>query len=356
MRIAFITPTLQAGGYEKVIIAYANELSRRGHKVDILCGEKTGELIETVESNIQIYDFQARARSFLFPLKKYLKNNQVDILYSAFREFNCISILAKRFAKSNVCIYATQHGFQKDSPLVSKIKGRIISKADKLIAVASGVADYEAKELHLDRNRFYISHNPVLDKRVPIKEEYHPWFSDDIPIIAVSGRLAEDKGKIYCIEILNKILTVQKVRMLILGDGPTRSRLEERTKEYGIQNNIDFLGYVTNPIGFVKECTLFLHTAIVEGFGNIIVEALYAGLPICTTNCSGPLEIIENGKYGVDLGSVKDEGFVDSAAEKIIKVLNGEYVFHGMKDRAMDYEVQSSTDEFLRMRNSINDQ
>lgn len=347
MRIAFITPTLQAGGYEKVIIAYANELSRRGHKVDILCGEKTGELIDTVESNIQIYDFQARARSFLFPLKKYLKNNKVDILYSAFREFNCISVLAKRFAKANVCIYATQHGFQKDNPLMAKIKGSIISKADKLIAVASGVADYEAKELHLDRNRFYISHNPVLDKRVPIKEEYHPWFSDDIPIIAIEGRLAEGKGQDYSLRILANILKTKMVRMIILGDGPLKGELIELAKRFGVAEQVGFLGYVSNPIGYLSHCTLFLHTALAEGFGNVIVEALYAGLPICSTNCSGPLEIIENGKYGVDLGSVKDEGFVDSAAEKIIKVLNGEYVFHGMRDRAMDYEVQSSTDEFL---------
>ncbi len=349
MRIAFITPTLMGGGYEKVVVSYANELSRRGHQVDILCGKKTGELLGDLNDSIKVYDFDARAREFLLPLVKYLKNNNVNILYCAFREYNCIGVLAKKLAKSNVCIYATQHGFQTDPKVVRYIKGRIISRADRIITVASGIADYESKELGIDRNRFVVLYNPVLDKSVEVKSESHPWFceKENIPIIVVSGRLAEGKGINYCIEILSYLLKNRTVRMIILGDGPNKKELINLSKRLNVEKSIDFLGYVNNPLGYMKNCSVFLHTALVEGFGNVVVEALYSNIPVCVTNCSGPIEIIENGKYGMDLGSVDAPGFVENAAEKILQVLNGKVMFSGLVERALCFEVQSSTDAFI---------
>ncbi len=115
MRIAFITPSLNQGGYEKIVISYANELSARGHKVDLLCGHLEGELLETVGKNIRLINFNARARSFFFPLVKYLRENRIDILYSAFRFYNCVSVVAKVVSKSKVTIYATQHGFEAEN-------------------------------------------------------------------------------------------------------------------------------------------------------------------------------------------------------------------------------------------------
>lgn len=349
MRITFITPTLSVGGYEKVVVAYANELCRRSHMVEILCFQKTGELLSTVSENVQVIGLNVRARTLLLPLAKYLKEIRPDILYCAFREINLIGVLAKKMARVDTCIYATQHGFQTDRPIVAWLKGLIIGRADRLITVADGVADYESKQLGIDRNRFVVLNNPVLDRRVEVPDEHHPWFDEveAIPIIVMAGRIAGDKGEVYGIDILAEMNKSRMVRMMYLGDGLALAEVKQHAKEKGVGDSIAFLGFVDNPMGYMKHCSLFLHTAIVEGFGNVVVEALYCNLTVCTTNCSGPLQIIGNGKYGVDLGSVYDEGFATKAARKIEQVLDGELSYEGKVERALCFEVEHATDQFL---------
>lgn len=349
MRIAFITPSMGLGGYERVILAYANELYKRGHTVDILCGFKQGELLREVSPEINIYDFQARARKFLRPLVSYIKKNKPDLLYCAFREYNCIGVLAKMVSGSKVCVYASQHGFQSKVPWMNYVEGRLIERADRLITVADDIADFESEKLGIARDRFLVFNNPVLDKTKKIQDVEHSWFleSEKIPIIVVSGRLAEDKGKKYCIEILDEIRKSKEVRMIVLGDGPCMSEIKGLVEEKELMNCIDFKGFVDNPLGYMRRCNLFLHTALVEGFGNVVVEALYSNIPVCVTSCSGPLQIIENGKYGMSLGMPSDENFVVRAADKIIQVLEGKVQYSGLVERAMDFEIQASTDQFL---------
>lgn len=350
MRIAFVTPSLAMGGYEKVIVAYANELNKRGHQVDIICGFKKGELIDTVNNGIQIIDFQARARKFVFPLAKYLKNNQVDILYCGFRSYNSIGILAKKIVKARTCVYASQHGFQADGRLERLIKGRIIKHADYLTAVTQEVADFEAEQMHIDVSKFSILNNPVFDKNEVIKKERHPWFDENVPIIAVCGRIASDKGKNFCIEILKVLNDSMPVRMLVLGDGPDLDKCRHLARRLHIDDKVDFMGYVRNPRGYMSGCKLLLHTALEEGFGNIIVEALAENIPVCATSCTGPMYIIQDEKYGINLGKVSDADFVNKSAEKVLAVLKGEIRFEGLKERAADFEVKKATDMFLGLK------
>ena len=349
MRIVFITPSLKQGGYEKVVISYANELSARGYDVDILCGFQKGELLNSVRSTVRLFDFKARARSFVFPLMQYLRVYQPDILYCGFREYNCIGVLAKRMTGAKVCVYASQHGFQRGNKIVQYLQGRAIRHADCLLAVADAIADYEADALHLDRDRFVITNNPVFDSREDVHKEFHPWFEPDeyIPIIIICGRLAEGKGIEYSLKIVSEINSSMNVRLLILGDGPLMEELKSEVKALKIEHLVDFLGYVENPMGYMAQCSLFLHTALEEGFGNVVVEAMQVGLIPCVTNCTGPMQIIEDGKYGVDLGSVQDECFVQNAAKKIIDVLNGKVAFSYLEERAACYDIQAATDQFL---------
>lgn len=68
MNIVFLTPRLTLGGYEKVVVNYANTFSKLGHKVSILCGFKEGNLLEQINKDIEIINFNARYRQFIFPL------------------------------------------------------------------------------------------------------------------------------------------------------------------------------------------------------------------------------------------------------------------------------------------------
>lgn len=349
MKIAFVTPSLTMGGYEKVVIAYANELSRRGHQVDILCGRKVGDLLNTVSPAVNILDFNARARDFVFPLIKYLKNNQVDILYCGFRSYNMIGTIAKLISRSKVCVYASQHGFQGDGKFESLLKGFIIKKADRLTAVTKTVAQFEADKMGIDPCRFNILNNPVYSDEQEIVAQPHKWLGEnkDAPVIVVCGRITRDKGIPTCIQILKQINTKKNVKMIVLGDGPLLNECKQLAAKEKVDHLIDFMGYIKNPLGYMVGCDLLLHTPVQEGFGNCIVEALVVNIPVCVTDCTGPIHIIQNNKYGVNLGKVTDAGFIEKSAQTVIDVLDGKIKFDNLQERALDFEIKKSTDQFL---------
>ena len=88
-------------------------------------------------------------------------------------------------------------------------------------------------------------------------------------------------------------------RLLILGEGDERQRLEGLAAELGIGQDVSLPGYEENPYRYMSRATLFVLSSAWEGFGNVLVEALAAGAPVLATDCrNGPREILEAVRRG----------------------------------------------------------
>ena len=123
--------------------------------------------------------------------------------------------------------------------------------------------------------------------------------------------------------------------------------LKAYTEEIGVADKVDFLGFVPNPMGYMKQCDVFLHPADIEAFGNVIVEALYCGLPVVTTKCKGPEEIIEHGKYGVVIGECNAPDIVQKGADALYDILTGKIRFDGLRDRALEFDAKYLETSYL---------
>lgn len=349
MKIAFITPSLKLGGYEKVVISYANELVRRDHDIFMICGFVEGDLLNQINDNVIIVNFNSKLRGFIFPLIKFLRENKdLDILYSGFRLYNCISIFAKYISRSKVKIYATQHGFERQNKVIEFFLGKIINKADYKIAVAKEIAIHEKKTLKLTTD-LKLLYNPVIKNNEIIKSETMKFFEEKKPIIAMAGRIAEAKDNQLGIKIFYELQKKIDSRLIILGTGPEIGNCQELVNKLSIQDKVVFLGFVNNPMGYLIHCNVFLHPAKVEGFGNVIVEALYCNCPVVTTNTSGPIEIIEENKYGINIGNYNDENVIDNGVKALEQILKGEIKFDNLKERANDFNTEKTTDRFLEV-------
>ena len=114
MKIVFFTPTLQIGGYERVIVTYANYIAETlNEEVTIICGNSNGDLKKEISQVVTVIDLQCRTKLLLFKLTEYFRKYQPDIFYSGFRIYNTITILACKIAQNNITkIYISQHGFE----------------------------------------------------------------------------------------------------------------------------------------------------------------------------------------------------------------------------------------------------
>ncbi len=355
MNITFITPSFKLGGYERVVVNYANAFSKLDHNISILCGFEYGELLCQVNKNVHIVCLNARIRSFIFPLIKYLNNNKIDILYTPFETYTSVAIIARHFSNNDFVIYGSSHGYDEGSKLSNCIYGKILKRADILTGVTKDLCEFDSKKFNIPINKYYVFNNPVINSEIPVIKEFHNWFKDkEYPIICMAGRLDENKNYYLALDIIKEVIKLKKIRLMIIGNGNELEKLKRKVNILEITEYVDFIGYVDNPLGYIKQCDIFLHTAKIESFGNVIVEALFCEKPIISTNCKGPEEILNNGQYGVLIGKYDDVDVVKNGVSAICNILDGKIKFKNQRKKALEYDAKYLEKDFIQYVDIVN--
>lgn len=119
---------------------------------------------------------------------------------------------------------------------------------------------------------------------------------DDIVLISI-GRLVARKGYYYAIEAISK-LNNKKVKYLIIGEGPEEKDLKSLIEKYGLEDNVILLGYVSEEkkYQYLSNSDIYLLSSLHEGFGICLMEAMYCGLPIVSTDHGGQTDFLIDGK------------------------------------------------------------
>ncbi|MGH2683545.1 MAG: glycosyltransferase family 4 protein [Actinomycetota bacterium] len=130
-----------------------------------------------------------------------------------------------------------------------------------------------------------------------------------VPVALCISRLVTRKGQDVLIRGWRKVLDrVPEARLLLVGDGPSRSRLEAMAAERGISASVTFAGQVSEgelpsyyAAGnvFVMPCRSRKGGLEVEGFGIVFLEAAAVGLPVVVGNSGGAAEAVEDGETGL---------------------------------------------------------
>ncbi len=150
--------------------------------------------------------------------------------------------------------------------------------------------------------------------------------------------------------MLNAMKALRKdnsgVQLLIMGGGPLEADLLAQRKELGLEDSVHFGGWVLDPSPFYHSAGCLVLSSRWEGFGNVIVEALAAGVPVVSTDCkSGPAEILGNGKYG-KLVPVGDSAALAKAMEESLsEPIDPE----ALKARAKDFSPEIIAKQYLEL-------
>lgn len=88
-------------------------------------------------------------------------------------------------------------------------------------------------------------------------------------------------------------------RLVIVGEGPDREKLEQLARELRVDDAVSFMGYQENPYQYMARSSLFVCSSLSEGFSTAATEALIVGTPVCTTEVSGMREMLGDSEYGI---------------------------------------------------------
>jgi glycosyltransferase involved in cell wall biosynthesis len=293
-----------------MMLALAEEFLGQGVDTGIVLMQKEGVLSENVPPQARVFDLQAqRAAVGPLALARYLRYRCPPVLLSA-GYTNRIALLARTLAVVPTSIVISERNNLTASSsnsrlpdwILNRLSGWVYPLADQVIAVSQGVAEDVSQTLGL-KESVEVVYNPVVGPQMlelAEKPVEHSWFLDaSIPVILGAGRLVEQKDFSTLLRAFAKVRKTRQARLVILGEGEKRPILEHQARQLGIRDHVWMPGFVSNPMKYMADASVFVLSSRWEGLGNVLIEAMACGVPVVSTDCpSGPAEILEDGSYG----------------------------------------------------------
>ncbi len=350
MKIVIFLPDFRKGGAQAMMINLANHWASQNHDILIVAGSRAGGLDERVAGAVNIVTGPGGgALSGLLPLRKVLKDRQPDILISALYHANIVAVLASLFIIKKPRIILTERNYLSSSlgelPPVKRSLFKILvsllyKRADRIVGISKGVCSDLIENHRLPPHMIGHIYNPVIAEDADTKLQetaVHKWFQDkDRPVFIAAGRLVPQKDYPTMLRAFQDFIKHTPARLIILGTGHLEGTIRDLRDALGLNDHVDFTGQVGNPLSYFKQADAFILSSAWEGFGNVVVEALYAGLTVISTDCkSGPAEILEDGRYGY----LSPVGDFKSLSENMRRAMTHPLDPQIQKQRAMEFSV-----------------
>lgn len=267
-----------------------------------------------------------------------VKTIPIDIVHAHEVKSDVITYLAARI--HSVPIVTTLHGWigngVKQRALIALDK-RIVRGFDRVIAVSEQIqrdlvgAGVPSEKVRLLHNAIVIERYRRTGRRGVLTEVVGRSVSS--PVIASIGRLSAEKGHADLIDAIGIVNSRgHKVSLVLIGDGPERSKLCEKIKALGLEQSIHLPGYIREPQRMLEDVDLMVLPSHTEGLPNAALEALLMEVPVLATRVGGTPEVITDGETGRLVPAHSPEGL----AVGIIEFLADSESWKRMASRGKD--------------------
>lgn len=310
VRVAQLITELDPGGAERIVYELATGLDRgRYEQLVISLRPATGEVARWLDkAGIRVrslrmrtkLDFGARRR-----LSALLRDERVELLNTHLIH---AAILGRRAAAGArvEALVSTVHlverpwrkwRFWADRATMRRVDAtvcvsesarteylrRVRAPPDKVRVILNGV----------DADRF-----AVASRRDDARRELA--FTEDERVIVSLGRLRRQKGHDLALRAMTTIAAAEpRARMLIVGDGPERRRLENLHARLRLWGCVSLLGQREDVPDILAAADCLVAPSRYEGFGLAVAEAMAAGLPIVASGVDSIPELVEDGVSGL---------------------------------------------------------
>jgi len=293
------------GGGEKLHLEYALEFKKKDYKVIIIAKKNSSLYEKSIANGLDVFKLTVRNLTFLnlfkiIELIVFYKKNKIDtVIFSASHDLKLGSISAKlagvkkivylrglaapiKFSWINYVLfkYILTHIIANSEAT----KGCILQNLGKYIETEKVKTIYHG--INTTENNSNNKIAEITDKGKGI-------------ILGNAGRLTQQKGQKYLIEIANE-LKERKLdfTLFLAGTGELLEELEYLIEKNNLQKEVVLLGFVEDMDSFMNSIDIFLLTSIWEGFGYVLVEAMLKSKPIVAFDISSNPEIVTNNETG----------------------------------------------------------
>jgi glycosyltransferase involved in cell wall biosynthesis len=364
IKILYFHPTYTFGGAERTSKHLFSKLNPEKFNVTLVSSKEISDLIKSpvVERNIYVEDLGMdiwfnNAGNFCKDIKiarRLLVEEEPDIAFAMMHYSSSVLAIARKISSFKGKVISSPRGpstdylntcfpDKKERFFLKMLFGFFCRYSDGIVVPSKGTKDDCVKNYGANSDKVAVINNSVDIETIisRCEEPADIKLPEGLPVIASAGRLTMEKNLPLLLKAFSIVRKRQKARLLIIGDGGERKNLEDLSDNLGISEDMIFLGFQENPHKYLKTADIFVHTCLVEGFGNVIIEAMACGLPVIATDCPyGPREIIEHGKNGL-LVPIND---AHALADAIVRLMDNENERKVMADaafkRTRDFSVE----------------
>ena len=290
------------------------EFAGMGHRVHLLSQEPKGEIHKTVEKSGVITDTYSpsKSSSFLFYrkhviyLKRYIKKNKIDLVYSHTQPANIVAVCAQAFSParfiicrhhSDYIMNGTNRNAKIFDSIINKLGREFIVPSKKVFHQLTAVEGVDPKKVRLINYAYRFENYPEP------KDESLFALSRDFPcslrLVTVSRFIPCKRYSLLIDTIRELVDKNMDVKLLILGNGPLENELKQQVKDLQLENHVFFIGFTTDALTYISAADVVVHTSDSEASNSVIKEAgILEKLIIACADVGDFDDYIEDGKNG----------------------------------------------------------
>ena len=245
-----------------------------------------------------------------------------DIVHCEFGPLGNVGLLVHDLGFATGPVATSFRGSDISSYLARKPRAYELLKqrGDLFLPVCAPFAERLAA-LGFPRGRVRVYRSAIDTASIPYRER--PAEAPSAPLLMAAGRFVEKKGFSHAIRVLGRLSTrFPAARLVIVGDGPLRARLEAEARAEGLMDRIELPGWLPHAeaLALMGKADLFLGTSVaaasgdVEGIPNVLKEAMAAGAPVVAFDHSGVSDLVVDGETGFLVAEGDESAMADRAA------------------------------------------
>ena len=330
-KILFVIGSLVMGGTEKALVNTANALDKKGYNITILIYEPIYDLASELNENIKVifrkndhkimkkipyirhkfyddgmWEKRASAKSLY---RFFVGKEKYDVEIAFFHGLPT-KIISGSTNKNSMKLAWVHVDFRFFGTIYDKFKDSATAKKaykrfDNIICVSKQAKD-SFIEVFGYKDKAKTIYNLLPIEKILKKSEEITLLKKRKTTICSVGRLMGEKGHARLLNVIERLnADGLDIDCWLIGEGAGRANLENIIEEKKL-TNVTLLGKQNNPYKYMKQADLYICSSYHEGYNLTVAEALILGVPVLSTKCTGPCEILEGGEYGMLVENSED--------------------------------------------------
>jgi len=373
LKVLHIIPSLSKGGAERLVVDICTQLSERNFaEVLLLVMYQQGEYAD-ITSSFQIKfcksrvlpSFSGKVKADISEFNKIVKAFNPDIIHSHLFE---AEMLSRWNTFQNIGYVTHCHDnmrqFKRFDAECLFRKSRFTDFYErKLMLRKYRQCDNNFIAISKDTERFFKTNLPCYLQNIfllPNAIDYNKFSRNDvlakkslslqkIELINV-GSFVDKKNQSFLIDVV-KVLHGKgfNISLILLGDGTNRQMVENKIKENNLTDHIRCFGNVNNVEDFMHKADIYVHSALYEPFGLVLLEAMAAGLPVVCLDGKGNRDIVRE-KYNGFMIPKADAGLFTEKIEVLIKDKDlYAHISENAVSFARDYDIKMYVNKLMEI-------